>query len=93
MASYIDISSITNYTNGTEQFRLNPTGYELLVQQKSGASWVKVGGWKSNPLGNTNTFRFVIVSGELQLRQLISGGSFDGVEGTDYNILEYFNYV
>ena len=92
MASYLDVSSVIEYRHGSNRFRLNPTGYKLLIQQYVSGAWVTVGTWKRSPLSNTNNFRFVIVSGQLLLRQLRSGGSWRGSEGSSFDTLEYFNY-
>ena len=90
MASEKIITSITNYRYDTHRFRLNPENYELKVEQYQGGSWTKVGGWKT-PVGDTNEFRFTFDSGDLVLQQLISGGTWSGTEGTDYNTIQYFS--
>lgn len=93
MANYAILTTTLNFISvDLIQFRLRPDGAELKVEQYDGASWHEITSW-GKPGGDTNAFRFIInrPTGELRLQQLISGGSWSGTEGVDFDTIEYFN--
>lgn len=93
MADNIIVTVPRVYTNGIYSFRLNPNANEIDVDMSQGGSWVTVTTFKK-PTGDTSEFRFIVeedCSCELLLQQLISGGSWAGSEGVDFDTIEYFS--
>lgn len=89
MADYKIITEATVYQNGSYRVRLNPSGGELRIEKYILGSWVYAGGFAG--IGAVNEWRWIVDGSQLKVQQLISGGSWSGVEGVDFNTITAFN--